>query len=140
MPSEEYVAYINSEAWRGKRQAYFGSKLPQGCRSCGDINVQIHHRTYTRLGRERLNDLEPLCDACHRSGHDLIRRLQSGGKKMRRFRIGRRLLRIKVGRFSGLLPKGWQPPAPWGMTREDVWKRLASTALPSTTSIPLSIN
>lgn len=36
------------------------------CERCGKRGrLQVHHRTYVRLGHERVCDLEVLCRACH---------------------------------------------------------------------------
>lgn len=41
---------------------------------CGSKgNLQLHHRTYKRLGREHLSDLVPLCKIHHEQAHNLVR-------------------------------------------------------------------
>ena len=80
----DYKKYIRSNAWRRKRTQYFESKMyntyPTGksagkfvCYVCGsDDNLQLHHRTYKRLGNERINvDLVPVCQKCHTNIHKL---------------------------------------------------------------------
>lgn len=122
MRTRAYEQYIRSEEWAAKKQGYRQSKLPQACLSCGETRIDMHHRTYKRFQAERLVDLEPLCRTCHDAGHDLIRRLNSGrAKKIRKLNLGRRLRRIRIGRFSGLLPKGWEPPRTWGMSVPDIY-------------------
>jgi hypothetical protein len=69
-----YAAYIQSAAWRRVRQRYIDSKLPKVCAGCGvpwGGGDHLHHRTYKNLGCERLMDLVPLCQPCHRRVHDL---------------------------------------------------------------------
>ncbi len=124
---QRYEEYIASPAWGEKRRRYFASKLPQGCVVCGADRVQLHHRTYRRLGREKLQDLVPLCQPCHSAGHDLARRLEAAGmvgrtRSGRRrgakpiYRIAKRLLRIKAGLVPvSELPVGWKAPASWGL-------------------------
>jgi 5-methylcytosine-specific restriction endonuclease McrA len=58
--------YINSAQWRNisalmKRIA--GNK----CGHCGrnSSKLEVHHLTYERFGRERMNDLVVLCESCH---------------------------------------------------------------------------
>lgn len=63
-----YPAYLQSAAWRDVRQRYRASDLPQVC-MCGDPDVQLHHTTYERVGRELLEDLIPLCQPCHTQAH-----------------------------------------------------------------------
>lgn len=41
---------------------------------CGDTQIQLHHTTYERVGRELLTDLTPLCARCHALVHVLERR------------------------------------------------------------------
>lgn len=42
----------------------------QLCNREGTMNV--HHKTYERLGEEQLNDLIVLCQDCHAKFHDKI--------------------------------------------------------------------
>lgn len=66
-----YSAYIASPAWRQKRLDLF-AKVGRKCSRCGDDKnkIQVHHKTYQRVGRERLSDLEPLCELCHSLHHN----------------------------------------------------------------------
>jgi 5-methylcytosine-specific restriction endonuclease McrA len=65
-----YRDYLQSDTWKDKRRA----KLEQKGRSCercsSTTKIQVHHKTYDRIGHERLSDLEILCDACHKAHHD----------------------------------------------------------------------
>jgi len=65
-----YEDYIMSPHWRAKRAEYFASDLPKECLGCGRVPVYLHHRTYTRLSREQLLDLIPLCKNCHCRVHE----------------------------------------------------------------------
>lgn len=72
---ESYVAYIGSSAWAAKRKEYRESGRPTGCAKCGTKkDIHFHHRTYVRFGRERLDDLVPLCQIHHSQLHDLQHR------------------------------------------------------------------
>ncbi len=46
------------------------------CAVCGGCwtlrNGDLHHRNYERLGRERFDDLMPLCRACHEHLHRIL--------------------------------------------------------------------
>lgn len=64
-----YADYLASDHWQNVRRRYRESDRPQRC-SCGAAGHSLHHLTYERLGRERLADLELVCDACHRRRHD----------------------------------------------------------------------
>lgn len=72
--SEEYKAYIKSPDWqmtRGIAKARAGYK----CEKCGSPEgLQVHHKTYDRLGHEWPTDLMVLCDPCHVKEHRAIER------------------------------------------------------------------
>lgn len=69
-----YAAYLSSPAWAAVRKKYRDSGRPMVC-LCGDERVQLHHLTYARVGGdEHLDDLQPLCPACHQIVHALERR------------------------------------------------------------------
>lgn len=62
--------YLRSPEFKELKERYRGSGLPQKCVVCKDPNVDLHHRTYARLGEERLTDLIPLCRHHHDQLHD----------------------------------------------------------------------
>ena len=68
-----YERYINSKAWAKKRAQYWRSAgrscKVKGCDSTSDL--QVHHHTYERLGKEHLLDLVGVCQAHHREIHTL---------------------------------------------------------------------
>jgi len=64
-----YADYLRSPHWQKVRRRYFASGLPKGCWICGARPVVLHHRTYVRLGREYLADLQPLCRRHHADVH-----------------------------------------------------------------------
>lgn len=69
-----YDQYLASTHWRETRARYQAAPdLPQAC-ICGETEVDLHHKTYVRLGEERLTDLVPLCRRCHHMVHLLVRR------------------------------------------------------------------
>jgi hypothetical protein len=64
-----YDVYIRSAAWRRKANAAKKRALWQ-CQGCGRpqgvVNLDAHHRVYTRLGYEIREDITVLCrEACH---------------------------------------------------------------------------
>lgn len=69
-----YADYLTSTAWYRLKARYRKSDLPQDCQMCGSGDVELHHRTYERVGREELTDLIPLCKGCHSAAHSLHRR------------------------------------------------------------------
>lgn len=64
-----YDEYLRSPHWQDVRQRYAKSGLSNRCFVCGGGPTALHHRTYARLGREYLTDLQPLCRRHHREAH-----------------------------------------------------------------------
>jgi hypothetical protein len=83
-----YSEYLKSNHWHNLRLRYYASKLftknkrfPSGCHCCGFTgNLELHHRTYKYIGKERLQDLIPLCRRCHQDTHDLVHEMKSVAK------------------------------------------------------------
>jgi hypothetical protein len=66
--------YWNTQHWRDFKREYRLKKFKDGvehCEDCGkrDGSYSIHHKTYARIGRERLSDVVCLCWKCHRKVH-----------------------------------------------------------------------
>lgn len=69
LQSMPYSEYLRSPEWQEKRKKalrFAGFKC-QLCNSAERLNV--HHRTYERLGQELLGDLITLCNDCHSIFH-----------------------------------------------------------------------
>jgi 5-methylcytosine-specific restriction endonuclease McrA len=65
----EYRRYLRSPSWQFRRQAAL-VKAAGRCRDCGHaVPLEVHHLTYTRVGREHPKDLRALCRACHTKRH-----------------------------------------------------------------------
>ena len=66
----EYGDYLNSSAWRAKRQKVLERDrfMCQGCLE--NRTTQVHHLSYEHVGRELLFELTSLCDECHEVAHD----------------------------------------------------------------------
>ena len=78
-----YREYLSTEHWKQLRIRFFKSKLFEGTKyhgglvrqkqSCFNCNqkgkLQVHHKTYRRLGKEWLGDMIALCPECHRRLH-----------------------------------------------------------------------
>lgn len=66
-----YQEYLLSDHWKDVRSRFWKSKLHKGCcyacRSKEDL--QVHHKSYKRIGKEKLHDLCLLCDRCHKLTH-----------------------------------------------------------------------
>jgi 5-methylcytosine-specific restriction endonuclease McrA len=60
-----YHLYLMSDAWRARRE-YMIRRAEHKCQVCNrGGKLQLHHRTYARLGHEREADLVVLCAPCH---------------------------------------------------------------------------
>lgn len=64
-----YRAYLESSEWRKRRNAALKNAGFRCDRCRGKRDLQVHHRTYERLGAELPADLEVLCENCHREHH-----------------------------------------------------------------------
>ena len=66
-----YDLYLQTAEWQTLRRI----KMEAASHRCQICNsdagpLEVHHRTYERRGRERLDDLTVLCRRCHQSHHD----------------------------------------------------------------------
>lgn len=70
LPSSEYQRYIRSGRWARTRKRYY-KWHGRHCHRCGKrrCRLELHHKTYERLGRERMSDLIALCEDCHHAAH-----------------------------------------------------------------------
>lgn len=69
----DYDEYMQSEKWREVREQRL--EFAQGrCELCnrGESTLEVHHRTYERLGEENLSDLIALCSTCHKTFHEKV--------------------------------------------------------------------
>ena len=71
--SNEYTAYISSLQWqtkrrdaimRAKNQCEHVDNKNARCKNRG--NLEVHHKTYERLGKELPGDLMVVCKSCHK--------------------------------------------------------------------------
>ncbi len=68
----DYVAYLRSEKWARKRAKAL-TLAGNRCVLCNSsVGLNVHHRTYQRIGNERLDDLIVLCRACHERHHAIF--------------------------------------------------------------------
>ncbi len=69
----EYNEYINSPEWREKAEeakARAGNRCQVCNRSRAEVQIDAHHRTYERLGKELIEDITVLCRECHQLYED----------------------------------------------------------------------
>ena len=62
---QKYNEHLNSEKWRDLKRTIM-KRRGHKCERCGSTSyLELHHKTYERLGHERASDLELLCPLCH---------------------------------------------------------------------------
>lgn len=63
--------YRKTKAWLRRRAAALEAAGHQ-CQLCPRTDrLQVHHRTYERVGKERADDLIVLCRRCHARHHEV---------------------------------------------------------------------
>lgn len=67
---DSYNSYLKSDYWASVRRRYFEKYPAKRCHKCASaVDIQLHHKTYDRLGEELLTDFNVLCRACHQQLH-----------------------------------------------------------------------
>lgn len=61
--------YVQSDHWKSFRARYKAGGHRMTCLVCGTRPIQLHHRTYVRLGEELPGDVVPLCREHHVAVH-----------------------------------------------------------------------
>lgn len=75
-----YVEHINSRKWQRLRRNKF-IESGHKCEECGrEWELDVHHRTYERLGSEEMEDLVVLCKRCHSDLHYYEHRIPADEK------------------------------------------------------------
>src|ERR1022692_4073283 len=65
MDTSAYHEYLQSDKWKSLRLLCL-TRDQYRCRVCNESeHLEVHHRTYERIGQEQLDDLTTLCDKCH---------------------------------------------------------------------------
>ena len=68
-PKGNYAKYLTGEHWRWFRQVML-KFWNYRCALCNSLaELEVYHRSYDNVGRERLNDCIVLCNTCHRRVH-----------------------------------------------------------------------
>lgn len=67
-----YGEYLRTAHWQRVRTLAL-EQAGHACDLCGHTDrLEVHHRTYERLGFERQSDLIVLCHDCHRDHHNAL--------------------------------------------------------------------
>ncbi len=73
MKANEYHQYLESDAWKERRNACL-SEHDYQCQICGCTSwrrpVDVHHLHYRNVGHEKPEDLAPLCSEHHKMIHN----------------------------------------------------------------------
>lgn len=77
-----YDQYLQSEHWKQLKDKFYLSKLCKyECYACGSTKeLNLHHKTYKRIGHEKLNDLVLLCEDCHKKAHKYANKYKNSPK------------------------------------------------------------
>ena len=94
-----YVQYLQSEHWKQLKDKFYHSKMGKHkCYACGKAEkLNLHHKTYRRIGHERLNDLVLLCENCHKKAHkyaDAFKNSSKAGKAL--YKSAKKVRRCKA--------------------------------------------
>lgn len=83
-----YKEYLSTNHWLKVKTKMRKSKYEYRCYCCGkNKTLQLHHKTYKRVGKERLTDLIWLCADCHQKVHNKVNSgcdLWSASRKVRK--------------------------------------------------------
>ena len=94
-----YKEYLKSDHWKNVKKRYKDSKLTQKCYICGsNKHINIHHKTYKRLGKEKLNDLVPLCQECHYLTHKALG--ISNSQNLNLWNMAKRIKKVNEGKYA----------------------------------------
>lgn len=68
-----YAEYLKTDHWQARRKKALGRARCK-CELCGtkDETLDVHHKSYDRLGKEWKSDLIVLCRTCHSKFHDKL--------------------------------------------------------------------
>ncbi len=75
-----YQQYLKTDHWKMKREEFFLKVASKRCHVCfAESKLNVHHRTYKRLGKELDSDLIVFCQDCHHALHAIAKRLDANG-------------------------------------------------------------
>lgn len=69
----DYKDYLQTPEWNATRKKMF-RRADYQCQLCNanKTTLNVHHKTYDRLGAENYDDLIVLCENCHAKFHDKV--------------------------------------------------------------------
>ena len=97
-----YDDYLCSEHWKRFRIKFYTVTKQRKCAVCQKgKNLQLHHLTYKRLGREKISDVIALCGKCHKLEHAGVSHL----KEIREFKAKQSKIQKKASTKKRPKPK-----------------------------------
>lgn len=65
-----YKDYLNTKHWNNIKNKFYNDFRNASCQICNNkTNLNLHHKTYKRIGKEYISDLIVLCKYCHNYIH-----------------------------------------------------------------------
>lgn len=121
MTKEEYREYLNTAHWKQVRNDIY-KKRKKICYCCQkEINrLEVHHKTYERIGKERRGDLVLVCPACHEEIHQIYQK----NKNIRGINLSKITIRLREHKFRQKVrayPKPYSPKKPAGRKIKKKW-------------------
>lgn len=101
---EEYSSYLKSSHWQHIKDLYKKDR----CELCGNkYQLQLHHRSYRRVGNEKETDLITLCDLCHKSTHEKVNNINLSTRQRARLIILIYITKDRDFAFNHLRERKW---------------------------------
>ena len=64
--------YIKSDTWKQFKLSYYTRHVRECSKCKSTTNLNLHHLTYIRLGKELDRDVTCLCERCHKKKHNIL--------------------------------------------------------------------
>lgn len=84
MNKSQYREYLKGEHWKNVKKSFYKVNARKCVECSSTVNLNLHHLTYDRLGKERLSDLVCLCEDCHHKLHENLKTQKKSPKKKKR--------------------------------------------------------
>jgi len=100
---KRYREYLKTEHWATMRRLSL-QRANYACQVCSGLTLlQVHHRTYARVGEELLSDLVVLCEDCHATHHSRKKEAPGRGISERDFDDIEDIDRLTPARLVGVV-------------------------------------
>jgi 5-methylcytosine-specific restriction endonuclease McrA len=96
--NKEYKEYLNSKEWSEIKLDLYANRGKK-CERCRNTKfLQVHHKHYRNIFKEEPEDLEILCNACHKKEHGI-------GEKPKQVKKTKRFQKLKTKKKLSLAQK-----------------------------------